>query len=195
MTRVLNTFGLVIAFLVVSSFFLPWIKSGAKPGNTVSALTRKLMEDSKWYERYFLLTKDQWNEAIHHPLEGWSGYELVPLLRGNGLKNRVAQWVASSILGENRIHDKAVFLYSIPATAFLTVLFLFVTYRQKWPLFIPLIGCLGLYGFIRWKLDASYFERLTLQLPVGLGLWISLYGLLLLAGILLLRLILPGGSR
>jgi hypothetical protein len=185
------------AGIIVGAFFLPWLGLNSGEKAVAEVLARKLAEsaDRSVFEQYFAISDEEKKQALEKPLDGVSGYALVDLLRnGNRTGDPVAK-IAASFLGEERVRDRAFLIYVIPVTAILAAAYAFTCRRNRWFLLIPLLVCELLYYAVRENLNDIYFDRIMSQIHVGIGLWLSLYGLLALALVIVVRLLMPTNSR
>jgi ABC-type cobalt transport system substrate-binding protein len=200
MISLLNRLGVVVAILALGAFFLPWIRhdlSWSGAGNAAAHVASQLTGDAErpWWEDWFSLRPQEIEAAKTRLREGVSGYQLPPLLRGDKIENATARLTAEILLNDERIQDKAILIYVPPLAAALTALFLLVCQGSRGALVLPLLTDGTLYFFMRHKINETYFDRLVAQLHIGWGLWITLYALLALTGILLLRILIPSGGR
>ena len=200
MHSLLNRLGVVVAILALGAFFLPWIRHdlslagvGAAAAQVASQLTGDA--ESRWWDEWFGLRPQEIEAAKIRPLEGVRGYQLPPLLRGGKIENGAARLAAEILLNDERIRDKALLIYIPPLAAALTALFLLICQGSRGALTLPLVANGTLYFFMRYKINETYFDRLVVQLQIGIGLWITLYALLALTVILLLRILIPSGGR
>ena len=196
---VVERLGWVVTIVVVVAFFLPWLKTGERSGRSAVSpeQTREEMveeADQSWMETYFTLRPNEVQDALFHPLAGTSGCSLLLLARSDRPADQHRARKMVSFLGSTESREAAVLIYAIPAFVLIGICMMVVAADGRGIFLLPCAMCAGLYFFMRGRLSETYLDRSVLELAAGLGLWISLYGLLSMAGLLGLRAIL-GWSR
>lgn len=193
--RPLDWLGWLLALALWIAFFLPWVKFPSRPA-IHSLIVRTLTADSDRtvLEQYFTITPDEWKRAITDAGNGITGYEIPQAYRTSGHAREVKVINSSHLLGAERQADRSLFVWGFPALGLLSALFI-TSVSRKWALLLPFLAAAGFYGLARYMLNTTYLERLTSGEDIGLGLWLSLYALLALAVVLLLRLLLPANTR
>ncbi len=192
--------GWLLSLAATIAFFLPWLKFPARNAERVhparSAIIQEINRDSNrpLWKSYLTLTSEEWNRALRDAGIGVTGFEIPEIYQVSRHHHDAVLLNASGLLGSERQADRACFAYALPVLAFFSAAFITFVPR-KGALLLPFLATLGLYFLLRFKLNETYLERLTSSLDVGLGLWLSLYALLGLAVVLLLRLLLPSGTR
>ncbi len=181
-----------IAFSVVIAFFLPWLKAkghGAMDYAHSELKKQEVVEDANrpLGESYFMLRTEEIRDALSDPLDGTSGWALLLMTRSEKPDDREKARKMISFLGNMESREAGILIYAVPACALISACFFTVAIRVRWLFLIPLALCGLLYTFLRTGLNETYFDRLVLDLPVGLGLWISLYGLLVIIILLAIR--------
>jgi hypothetical protein len=184
--------GWAVAFTVVIAFFLPWLKSktgGAEAPVRPERAVQELVEEAErpWFTSYFSLREREILDATTQPLQGTSGFGLLLLTRSDQITDQEKARRMVSFLGSIEPKPAAILIYAVPACALIAACFLTVVPRVRGLFFIPISLCLLIYLMMRVRLNETYFERLVLDLSAGLGLWISLYGLLAMMVLLLAR--------
>lgn len=198
--RPLDWLAWLLSLAVWIGFFLPWVKLPAKPDSGSrfrnGAVVREINSEAgrPWWRVYFYIPPGEWNRALQEAGTGRSGWEIPDLYTDRKNHSEALSLNASGLLGNERQADRSKFVYAFPLLAFLSAAFVMASGR-KWAFLLPLTACAGLYAWSRYILDVTYLDRLALTVDIGLGLWLSLYALLGLAVVLLLRLLLPIGTR
>jgi hypothetical protein len=183
-----------IAFTVVIGFLLPWVKSKPQhqrnplPENTVRELVQEA--ERPWVETFFMIRPQELAGALEAPLTGTSGLKILWLVRSQEARQRAEGKKLVAFLGSIAPSQASVLIYAVPASVLIGACFFTVApQRPRWLFLVPLLFCGVLYSLMRARLSDTYFERLVLDQVAGLGLWVSLYGLLLMMGLLGIRLL------
>jgi hypothetical protein len=183
-----------LSFVVLAAFFIPWFKYA--PSRQAHTARRdvvaqlKASSERSFGATYLTISPREQARALHEPMRGTGGYEL-PLLTQEPNQTRLLSALAGSrLFGEERLHDRLMMVYALPALAFFSAAFMSGC-QKRWPLLLPLLSVGIVYGAARHQLNETYFERMAAGIDPGIGLWISLYGLLALCVLLVLRFILP----
>ncbi len=198
--RPLDWLGWLLAIALCVGFFLPWLKmpyrKEAPRGQNAATLVKRLTTDSNrplWQE-YFSITPEEWQHALQNAGMGVSGVEIPRAFQGGGHRLDAAMVSASGLLGEERQADRAMLVLAFPVLAVLSAAFITLV-TNKLGLLLPLLADAALYGLTRYQLNTTSLERLAMSMDLGLGLWLSLYALLGLIVVLLLRLLLPAHTQ
>lgn len=198
--RPLDWLGWLLAIALCVGFFLPWLKmpyrKEAPRGQNAATLVKRLTSDSNrpiWQD-YFAITPEEWQHALQNAGMGVSGVEIPRAFQGSSHRLDAAMVSASGLLGEERQADRAMLVYAFPVLAVLSAAFITLV-SGKLALLLPLLADAALYGVTRYQLNTTSLERLAMSMDMGLGFWLSLYALLGLIVVLLLRLLLPANTR
>lgn len=193
--RPLDWLGWLLALALWIAFFLPWVKFPTRPA-IHSLIVRTLAADSNRnvFEQYFALTPEEWKRTITDAGNGITGYEIPQAYRTSGHAREVTIINNTHLLGDERQADRAIFVWGFPAFGVLSALFITAVSR-KWALLLPFFAGAAFYGLARHKLNLTYLDRLASGEDIGIGLWLSLYAVLALVVVLLLRLLLPANTR
>jgi hypothetical protein len=86
----------------------------------------------------------------------------------------------SMLWGDHASVHSVKFLVFAPLLALLGAIVLSTKKINAHYLFLVSLGQLLFYGFLRWKLNQTFGDRLLLQIEFNLGLWLTLYAIALL---------------
>lgn len=199
--RPLDWLAWLLAMALGVGFFLPWLKMpyrNAKeaPRPHSATLVKELAADSArpaWQD-YFYITPEQWQRALENAGMGVTGIEIPRSFQGSAHRFDAGIVSASGLLGDERQADRAMLVYAFPVLAVISAGFItFVSH--KWAFLLPLLADGLAYAATRFQINDTAVGRFALSIDIGLGLWLTLYALLGLCVVLLLRLILPINTR
>jgi len=183
--------GWLLAFCVVLSFFLPWARVSPDWDSAMELVHRLAGDEDDLLTSYLWMRPKELHDLQKMPGEGHSGYQMILLSEEETVSAVVAKSFFQMLWGDVRpgIHMKILAL--APILAFLSALLL--AQPKARPSWLAGMGgaALVFYLWMRFKLNDSYAERLLLHVELSYGLWITLFGLLLLAALLFLRAFLP----
>lgn len=191
--RLLDWVAWGLAVVLVAGFMLPWLKVPATAARRdPDAVVKRLAveADRPWWSAYGAITAEEWKQATRHLGEGIPGYRLPLLYRGAAHAKERDALNAAGLLGRERQADRAWFVYAVPLMGVMAATFISFV-RRRWPQLLPLLGCGLLYALGRAIIYATYPDRLALSIDIGLGLWVSLYALLGLWFLALVRVFAP----
>lgn len=184
--------GWIIASLVILAFFLPWARlEPASLIGHVSSLVEKIAEDEEdgFLQDWVLMREREWDLLFRSPGQGLSGFQLVMTVVEEDISNQLARAWINMLLGSE---DAKFTMGSIALAPILAVVIsLGLVFNQVPRLFytITALGCLIYYLILRWKLNESFGERIILHVELSYGIWITLYGMICLTLICILKLI------
>jgi hypothetical protein len=189
-----------IAFTVAIAFFLPWMKvkgHGAMDHTRSEQEKQELVEDAdrSWVISYFTLSESELQDALADPLSGTNGFQLLLWARSDHAVDRERAQKLILILGNLGIREASILIYAIPACTLIGACFFTAVPRGRLLYLVPLVLGALLYTLFRTQLNGTYLDRLVLDHAVGLGFWISLYGLLLMTLLLTLRVVVGLGRK
>lgn len=190
--------GWFLVVVTIAAFFLPWVKLQTAPFNravervkVVGALA--LEGDGPWYVRYFSLDAYDRKAALDEPLRGESAFELIQLSRSPiPARQQRARQVAEAF-GLKNAPLGAVVVGAAPALALLGLAFFSLGLRL--PVLVMGLLAGGYYAAARYGLDATFTDRTVNGVDAGIGLWLTLYALLIIAVLLLVSLVTPAGNK
>ncbi len=189
--------GWVLAALIMLSFFMPWARFGAESffGNVLGISHHLAQDENDFVHGYILMRPGEWHAVLQHPGDGLSGYQLVVLSGQTSLKSKVEQAFVEMLWGGKHSDWAMKFLLLAPLCAIAGALL--ITQPKPAPKWLAAVAVIQVvfYGFVRWKLNAAYLDRLVSQVSFNLGFWLCLYGTILMALLLLIRIALPGKSK
>ncbi|MDZ4789532.1 MAG: hypothetical protein SH807_11390 [Blastochloris sp.] len=177
--------GWILTGLICLAFFIPWARfAPEQAANNLLDLAGKLAgDDAPLIQAYLTMRPAEWEAIWHNPGEGLSAYQLVLLSEKNTVSAKVSQaWVAM-LWGDENYEQGVKFLALAPILALLGATALSLGKTSPKFLLGVSFGQLLFYGFLRWKLNETYGDRLLLQIEFNLGLWLTLYALLILAAL------------
>ena len=186
-------FGFIVAGLVGLAFFLPWarLESDTLIGN-MGSLVQKIVSDDQdsFVEEWVWMREREWKVMWHSPGEGLSGYQLMMTLREEDISSQLARAWMSMMFGSEEAKVGVNLLVLAPIFAIATAVGLLFVGVPKFYFAANGLGCLIYYILLRWKLNASLGERMILHVELSYGLWLTLYGILLLALVCVLKMVL-----
>lgn len=196
--------GLILGSLVILAFFLPWARVdaesipeniGIQTSRMVNQLLGKEDGEESWLSQFLLMREKDWKDMWESPGEGKSGYQLF-LLAGEGesSNNLTKAWMRM-FFGEKNAVWRTRALALAPLLAALSMVLLCWRNPNLPVLGITILSLWAYYGLVRLKIAESYTNRLFLQIEFSYGLWISLYGLLLLSFLLTAKALTPSKRK
>jgi len=189
--------GWICAGFVIIAFFLPWARFNPDhSGNNLLGIARSLGQDKSDFTHSYLLMRGEDFEALwNSPADGISAYQLLALSHPHHLAAKIKRAVFDTLVDNDKGSWQIYGLILAPLLALAGAILLSSSrYARTWMLAVA-FGQLGFYTFVRWKLQANLVNRLAMQIDLNWGLWLSLYGLLCLALLLLIRALLPDKVR
>ncbi|HSI86023.1 MAG: hypothetical protein ACAI35_25620 [Candidatus Methylacidiphilales bacterium] len=194
--RILDIVAWLLLFLVVTSFFMPWLKfpqDGGAPDP--DAAVDQLSEESELtlFARYVLPYTEDKRVKVRVPDIRLSPAQIVASFHDKKLEPQRKDLVESHVLGFGRQEANAWLLFAAIPLAIFAPLFMSLT-QKKWTLLLPLAGCFSWYLSLRYRLDDSSMERMSGPYA-DIGLWLAAYTILALCLLLFIRFLLPLESR
>jgi hypothetical protein len=185
--------GWILTAIVCLAFFIPWARfAPEQAGRNLLDLAGDLAGDeADLVESYLLMRKTEWVAIWHNPGEGLSAYQLVLLSAKDSISAKVSKAWLSMLWGDQASEHNVKFLAFGPLLALLGAISLSTKKANPKFLLLATLGQLLFYGFLRWKLNQTFGDRLLLQIEFNLGLWLTLYALALLALLQLLKALQP----
>lgn len=189
--RFSSMLGWLLAFAVVISFFLPWARLSPDLDSAIEIARRLVDDQDDLVSTWVWMRTKEFRDLQKTPGEGYSGYQLILLSEEETVSAAVAKAFFNMLWGDVRpgFHMKTLAL--APLLAFLAAVLLAMPKPPSSWLSAMAGASLLFYLWMRFKLNESYTDRLLLHVELSYGLWLTLFGLLLLAALLLLRAILP----
>ena len=163
--------------IVIIGFFLPWVKPLPEDA-TKDAM--KLKENILAYEPslisdYILVRERDLADMQQMPTEGASGYQMA---FSHGA-HQVTQTASQYLFGTEQPDWRVKFFAVAPILAFISLL-IFLKGDAPRPWWMGLIAAQFVFYFVmRWILSQG--QLIHMEMSLGLGLWMTLYGTLLLA--------------
>jgi hypothetical protein len=194
MGKVLSMVGWSCGLIAAVGFFLPWVKLVSveqRPGHAAKAVIAELSEDAErpYWKQMLLLRSEEKDYALSHVMVGVSGYALLEDMRRPERKRQHRELDDLFLTKTDQLPARGLLLYALPASALISACCLALVRRPFWVILLPLIGSGCLYALIRTRINETYFERLVSGAQIGIGLWLSLYALVVLVLLLLIHLI------
>jgi hypothetical protein len=180
--------------VLILAFFLPWMKfdfENVMPSHERNLFKQKLILNDRrsWLERWFLMRAEERSKALEKPFLGYNALALVSLLRDNPAGSELRLALLRPHLPFRRDDDKAFYVFSLPLSGLVAVLIIIFGHSKNILLPFPFFICAGQYFLVRWHLEERYAERVIYDVHIGLGCWLTLYVLLGLSILLLLKII------
>ncbi len=174
--------GWVLAAIICLAFFIPWARFAPEQmGRNLLDLAGDLAGDEAGFvESYLLMRPAEWSAIWHNPGEGLSAYQLVLLSEKDSVSAKVSKAWLSMLWGDHASEQSVKFLAFGPLMAILAGIALTLKKTNAKFLLLAAFGQLLFYGFLRWKLNQTFGDRLLLQIEFNLGLWLTLYATALL---------------
>lgn len=183
----LTSAGKIFAVMTLVGFFLPWVRISpdSLKGNTLELLKNLTQGGKSTGSTFLWMRGEEWREMWGDPVDGFSGYQLSLGARSGTPRMKAQQELASVVLDGKEKRPLLGWLLLIPALAVLGLLGLILEGAPRaFPLVVGL-GLGGMYFILRWKIAGAYTDRLLAQLQLGPGWWITIYGMVSLAGVCL----------
>ena len=194
MKRFSDGFLFFLALACCAAFFFPWVKlkNGWNPDSKKMAdsLQEQTEAQLEWQD-LIGLDEFQRETILNEPLKGISGYQLFSDLRQDSSTVEASRYFVSQFLGPSTIPEKA-YLVGLLACfpAIIVTLSLLLWKRPRTLVYIG-IGLLLFYLLLRWKIAMTEGVFLAIGMSIGVGLWIIVYSLLLVALLFLIRAAFP----
>lgn len=189
--------GWILAGLCLLGFFMPWARFAPEStgGNILSLANTLVGGEDDPVSSYLWMRRGEMRAALRDPADGLSGYQLALLASGRAPEEGLAGVWVQVIWHTADPGVRAASIAVLPVLALLAGILLSLgPVPFKSGLGVAL-GLAGSYGWMRWKMNQAYTERMLLQLDWNIGLWITLYAAALLALLLALRALLPAKVR
>ncbi|MDE1172002.1 MAG: hypothetical protein PW734_12485 [Verrucomicrobium sp.] len=192
--------GWLAVLLAVAAFFIPWVKLQVAPFNRVAEREQLVNQlngaaSASWGATYFSLRDEDSRVAFDKPLNGESAMNLISMSHSaQPLDQQMIQQISESFnVGSSG--NTVLIIYLLPALTVLGMVLYTIAFGSRTILLLTGLISAGVYFLARYSLDASFLDRTVRGVVPGLGLWITLYCLLLVAFFLLLGALLPIGKR
>ena len=185
--------GWLLAAVVALSFFMPWARFAPESiGRHALDVSRHLAQGkSDFWHNYVLMRSDEAAALLRSPAEGLSAYQLVLLSEEKSLKSKIERAFLEMLWGEKDSKWKIKFLLLAPLCAMAAAFFLSRPKLNHKVLLVVGLAQLAFYSFFRWKLNATYLNRLVGQVDFNWGLWLCLYATALMGLLVLTRVMVP----
>jgi hypothetical protein len=191
--RTSTLIGWLLAFLICLAFFIPWARFAPDQTerNLLDLAGELAGDEGDFVSTYLLMRGSEWEAIWRHPGEGLSAYQLVLLSEKDSISARVSNAWVTMLWGDQGFVHSVKFLAFGPLLAIAGAIALSFRKLELRFLGLAALGQLLFYVFLRWKLDQSFGDRLLLQMEFNLGLWLTLYGLLFLSVLQVLKILQP----
>jgi hypothetical protein len=183
--------GWALAAVILLGFFIPWVRYAPKDAfdNSLQIASQLAADDSQSalvYD-YVLVNGRDWRALWRQPGEGVSAYQVT--VSGAGGRDGAAAALVEILFGAGGDGWKGRLLLLAPLLGLAGAAAL-TGHRGRRGWVVALAAAeLAFYLFVRWRLRDAYVDRLLLEL--NWGLWLSLFGLALLAAVQFIRAALP----
>ncbi len=185
--------GWLLAAAVVIAFFLPWARHAPlrAPGNAMELARDLIVQEDDPVRSYVLMRSSEWRALWAAPGEGVSAYQLMVLPSAERERNHAASGFLSMIWGSHGGDFKLKLVILAPVLALVGAFLMLMKKPPVGMLFAAAGGQLFFYLFFRVRMNQSTADRVLQQIDYNLGLWLTLYGLALLAVVMVLKAVLP----
>lgn len=147
---------IVLAIVIFISFFLPWVGVESAPVGTVSKL----------------LTGKQ--QAVINDISGY----MVPVLANSSESRLMITIIQLFNPGIKNADKKSYLIWAIPILSVIIAGAVLVLGKNKWVnLAIAILG-IAIFSVAAYKITTTNLDKLVLQVRIGYGLWLILYGYL-----------------
>lgn len=181
---------IALLVLAIVSLFLPWLRL-ARADSPASLqpleVARQLAgEDDSWVHHYLFMRGEEWRALAHDPFAGAS---LVQALRapdsGPGPGMVAREW-ASVFLGPSGSPFRLIWF---TPTALALAFLLLLLPKKPQPQALWMVAALAGMGYFAGRIWAHHLwsDRVLMAMELGIGWWLSLYGLVLLALVAAIR--------
>lgn len=172
------------AGLVLIGFLMPWIQYFEKNSGPLTdfAVRSLAAEEDRDYWRFVTIPAEERKRLFENPFSGKSGFSLWKSWR------LPEDPLPGADLFASKRSLNGFWIFAVPASALLGAFF--YTMTRGWGPFVGMVISLGTYLTLRWNLQETFLDRLVSGFQLGWGLWICLYGLLILSFCLSIRWIL-----
>ena len=194
MKRFSNGVLIFLAILSCAAFFLPWVKLKNAWNPSMKSLADSLQEQTE--------TKLEWSDFIgldefereailNRTWQSLSGYELFMDLRQNSSTTEASRYFISQFLGGSIFPEKAYLLVLFSLLPGILSGLIIMVWKRPRTLVYAGVGLLLFYLSLRWKIAMTEGALLAVGMQVGIGFWLIIYSLLILALLLLGRAAFP----
>lgn len=177
--------------MVVLGFFIPWVRYAPKHmfdnSMQIASQLASADEGSELLYDYVLMSRQDWKALWQNPAEGESGYQIV--MAGKNEKDDAAEALVKILFGDQGYWWKGKLLALAPLFALGGALALGWHKSNRKFLLAMILAQAAFYLYVRWQLHEAYVDRLVLEM--NWGIWLTLYGLALMAIVSTVRLLLP----
>ena len=185
---------LLIAVAGCAAFFLPWAKLKTAWDPNLKRLGDLLQEQTdpqfKWQD-FISLDEFQRETILNEPWQGISGYQLFLDLRQDSKTSEASRYFVAQFLGSSTAPEKAYLIVLVACLSAVVVGLHLIVWKRPRTLVYVGIGLFIFYLIFRWKIAATEGIFLLVGMPVGIGLWVIVYGLLLASLLFLSRAAFP----
>ncbi|NCZ95659.1 hypothetical protein EBZ02_00595 [bacterium] len=181
--------GRILVLVTLVGFFLPWVRVSpdSLKGNTMEVV-RNLAEGGRNPGSTFLwMRAEEWREMWGDPADGFSGFQLAFGSKAGTPRAKAQQELASVALDGRDKRPLLGWLLLIPIFALLGWTGLVLRHAPQAFLLLTGLGLGALYAILRWRIATAYTDRLLAQLELGPGWWITVYGMLGLGVVCLVK--------
>jgi hypothetical protein len=188
--------GWILAAIIVLGFFIPWVrftpKSSFDNSLAIAAQLASGDDESQLLYDYVLMSGQDWQALWQNPAEGDSGYQIV-LAGKDGAGNNAAKAFAKILFGDDDYWFKSKLMVLAPLFGILGAVALMKRKNLRKFMIGMIIAEAAFYLLMRWQLHEVYVVRLVLEL--NWGIWLTLYGLALMAIVQTICLLLPPKAK
>ena len=183
-----------LALVCCGAFFLPWVKLKSVWSSDSKKMADSLQEQTDaqlGWQDFIGLDEFQRETILNEPWQGISGYQLFFDLRRDSGTAEASRYFVSQFLGSSTIPEKAYLLVLLACLPAIVVGLSLIVWKRPRTLFYVGIGLFLFYLLFRWKIAVTEGVFLVVGMPIGIGLWTIVYGLLVVSLLLLSRAAFP----
>jgi hypothetical protein len=183
--------GWTLAIVIVLGFFIPWVRYAPKNmfDNSLQIASQLAADDEKseLLHDYVLMGGQDWQALWQNPAEGESGYQIV--LAGKNERDDAALAFVKILFGDEGWWLKGKLLALAPLLGLTGAVALMYQKSRRKLIIVLIVAEAVFYLFMRRQLHEAYVDRLVLEM--NWGIWLTLYGLALMAMVQTVRILLP----
>jgi hypothetical protein len=177
---------IVCALVIIASFFMPWAKATVSAtkvakdlANSASGKLQNTSFGEKFIQEFNLATNALGDLGDIKMKTTVSGYD-IPIMM-NKKSSHVAIQLAQILFKDTKdINKKSMFVYLLPLFAIVCIALAMTGLKYKISVIAAAIigGAIGIGGL--YKLIATDISKLPVQITIENGLWLTMYGYLLI---------------
>jgi hypothetical protein len=179
----------------ILAFFLPWVRpvSLAQSSDVLNVANQLAESEDSIFNSWLGMREEEWRVFFQRPTFGLSGFQMLMLESEKSIMAKEAQAWLGAVFGDRRLLDRAV---NVLPLVILLLTAAFISPRKPVRQAFVTGGVLLLlfYLWARWRLDVTYTQRVLAEMEIAYGLWITLYAMLGMAILAIIRFLSPKGK-